>query len=78
MPLSTDFKAVFVRNGQKVAGFLLAPFWLLREYEPEGGKVLFLGGKLQWDTPDQTPKGLMSLIPLTLHLPDRPLALKTC
>lgn len=59
-----------------MAGFILAPFWLLREYEPEGGKVLFLGCKSEWDTPDQTPKGL-SLIPLTLHLLGRPLALKT-
>lgn len=59
-----------------MAGFL-APFWLLRECKPEGGKVLFLGYKLEWDAPDQTPKGLC-LLPLTLHLPERALALKTC
>ena len=59
-----------------MAGFLLAPFWLLRECEPEGGKVLFLGYKLEWDAPDQIPKG-PCLLPLTLHLPDRALALKT-
>lgn len=58
-----------------MAGFLLARFWLLRECEPEGGKAPFLGYKLEWDAPDQTPKGLC-LLPLAPHPPDRARALK--